>query len=154
MNQKSYQALTAMLNAFPQSSADIRALLLTYEQALTGIGDRAIEDVARRFIAGDVSGQNTTFAPSIAEFKKAAVARQEVIDIEATPRLPPPVRRSGLLAPFQVKQQKALAENANREVLHEGVSLDMWKRLSSEKSIPVGAIWVASLGIVFGPVPK
>lgn len=68
MNQTSFQALTAMLNAFPQSAANTQALLLTYDKALTGIADQAITDAAGNFISGAVSGQSLTFAPSVAEF--------------------------------------------------------------------------------------
>lgn len=68
MNQKSYQAITTMLNSFPQSSSDLRALLLTYERALEGVSDQAIERAAGNYISGKVSGQNTTFPPSVAEF--------------------------------------------------------------------------------------
>lgn len=68
MNQKSYQAITTMLNSFPQSPVDLRALLLTYDQALDGVSDLAIERAALKFISGQVEGQNKTFAPSVAEF--------------------------------------------------------------------------------------
>jgi len=68
MNQKSFQAITTMLNSFPQSPADLRALLLTYDQALDGVSDKAIEKAALAFISGQVEGQNKTFAPSVAEF--------------------------------------------------------------------------------------
>lgn len=68
MNQQAYQALTKMVNAFPQSAADLRGLLLTYEEDTTGIHDQAIIDAAGRFRRGEVAGHNNTFAPSIAEF--------------------------------------------------------------------------------------
>lgn len=68
MNQKSYQAITTMLHAFPQSAADIRALLLTFDQALRGVSDQAITETAELYFSGRVPNQNTTFAPSVAEF--------------------------------------------------------------------------------------
>lgn len=55
-------------------------------------------------------------------------------------------------APFQVRQQKRLAENAHLPVLFEDVSFDKWRLMSAAKEIPVGAKWVA--GIVYGPGPK
>lgn len=69
MNQQAYQEITKMLNAFPQSTADIRGLLLTYDEALTGLDDGSVCATAAKFVRGEVSGQNKTFAPSIAEFR-------------------------------------------------------------------------------------
>lgn len=57
-----------MLNAFPQSTADLRGLLLTYDEALTGLNDDAICAAARKFTSGQISGHNQTFSPSVAEF--------------------------------------------------------------------------------------
>lgn len=93
MNQKSYQAITAMLNAFPQSSADLRGLLLTYDQALTGVDDKAIEEAATRFIAGDVKEQSRTFAPSVPEFTQEARRIHQVLPYRGRPQLPPPARQ-------------------------------------------------------------
>lgn len=69
MNQQAYQEITKMLNAFPQATADIRGLLLTYDEALTGLDDGAICATAAKFVRGEVPGQNKTFAPSVAEFR-------------------------------------------------------------------------------------
>lgn len=55
-------------------------------------------------------------------------------------------------APFQVRQQKRLAENAHLPVLFDDVSFDKWRQMSEAKLIPVGAKWVS--GIVYGPEPK
>jgi hypothetical protein len=73
MNQNSFTAISAMLNAFPQSAAaDTQGLLLTYSQALTGVPDQAIAETVRRFVTSQVPGQSATFAPSVAEFVQAA----------------------------------------------------------------------------------
>lgn len=88
MNQNSYQALTAMINSFPQSAVNLKALLLTYDQALSGVPDQAIHDAAANFIAGRVSGQSLTFAPSVAEF--CSEARRT--PVAAYRALPPPRR--------------------------------------------------------------
>jgi len=153
MNQSSFTAITALLNAFPQSGANVKALLLTYEQALTGVGDAAVDEACRRFISGDVEGQSKTFAPSIAEFVTEARRRQEYIDLKARPRLPAPRYFPGPLAPFQVRQQKRLAENAHLPVLHENIAYDQFRKMSAAKEIPVGAKWT-SAGIIYGPDPK
>jgi hypothetical protein len=72
MNQHSFQAISAMVNAFPQSSAEKKALLLTYEKGLGGVPDRAISETAIRFIRNEIPHQSPTFAPSVAEFVQAA----------------------------------------------------------------------------------
>lgn len=99
---------------------------------------------------GDVEGQSKTFAPSIAEFVTEARQRQEYIKLKAAPRLPAPRYFPGPLAPFQVRQQKRLSENAHLPVLFENITYDKWRAMSAAKEIPVGATW-CSLGIVYGP---
>ena len=58
------------------------------------------------------------------------------------------------MPPFLVTRQRLLAENANREVLHENINFDQFRKLSKAREIPVGASWVAALGIIYGPKPK
>lgn len=125
----------------------------TYEAVLQGLSQQAVTEAAQRFTMGDVQGQSKTFAPSVAEFVTEARSRQELIDLKAKPRLPAPRYFPGPLAPFQVRQQKRLSENSHLPVLFEGVNSDQWRKLSMERKVPVGAIWVASLGIVYGPAP-
>lgn len=104
---------------------------------------------------GDVQEQSKTFAPSVAEFVAEARRRQGYIDAKtAKPKsLPLPRYFPGPLAPFQVRQQKRLAENAHLPVLHENISYDQWRKMSAAKEIPAGATW-CSLGIVYGPHSK
>ncbi len=125
----------------------------TYEAVLRDLSPQAVIEAAQRFTMGDVNGQSKTFAPSIAEFVAEARQRQEYIDLKAKPRLPAPKYFPGPRAPFQIRQQKVLAEYSNRPTLFENVSYDQWRKLSANKEIPVGAVW-CSLGIVFGPVRK
>lgn len=125
----------------------------TFESVLQDILPQAVIDASQRFTMGDVEGQSKTFAPSIAEFVTEARRRQEIIKLKATPLLPAPRWFPGPLAPFQVRQQKRLAENAHLPVLHENISFDQWRKMSAAKEIPVGAKWMSS-GIVYGPEPK
>ncbi|TRD03813.1 hypothetical protein FJV76_14350 [Mesorhizobium sp. WSM4303] len=125
----------------------------TYEAVLANMSSQAVIEAAQRFIMGDVSEQSKTFAPSIAEFVAEARRRQEFIDLKAKPRLPAPRYFPGPLAPFQVRQQKRLAENAHLPILFENISYDQFRKMSAAKEIPVGATW-CSLGIVYGPDPK
>lgn len=128
--------------------------MLTYDQALSGVSDRAVSEAAQRFRRGDVAGQSKTYPPSVPEFVAEARKHQEYLDIKARPRLPAPEYRRGPLAPFQIAKQKALAENANRPVIVEDASLETFKAMSTAKQLPEGSKWVASLGVIYGPDPK
>ena len=121
-----------------------------YELAVAGLSSQAITEAAQRFISGVVEGQSIDFAPAAPRFALEARQRQEYIDLKAKPRLPPPRYFPGPLAPFQVRQQKRLSENAHLPVLFEGISYDQWRKMSAAKEIPVGATW-CSLGIIYGP---
>lgn len=123
----------------------------TYEAVLRDASSQAVTEAAQRFTTGKVSGQSKTFAPSVAEFVAEVERRQELIDIQAKPRLPAPKHFPGPLAPFQVRQQKRLSEYSNRKVIFENVSFDQWRLLSARKEVPTGSAWAASLGVVFGP---
>jgi hypothetical protein len=153
MDQKAYLAVTAMLNAYPQTGGNPDLTMATYEMALRDLSSQAVTEAAQRFTMGDVPGQSKTFAPSVAEFVTEARARQEYIDLKAKPRLPAPRYFPGPLAPFQVRQQKRLAENSHLPVLFESITYDQWRKMSLMKEIPVGATW-CSLGLVYGPDPK
>jgi hypothetical protein len=144
-----------MINSFPQQeAANKEALLRTFKAALQGASSQSIIESAERFTKGLVKGQNKTFAPSVAEFFDEVCSRQELIDIKARPRLPPPQYFPGPLAPFQVRQQKRLAENSHLPIISENATLDEFRRLSAAKQLPVGAKFVASLGIIYGPPPS
>lgn len=67
--------------------------MLTYDQALTGIEDRAIEEAASRFITGDVPSQSRTFAPSVAEFVQEARKIHQILPYRGRPQLAPPARQ-------------------------------------------------------------
>lgn len=90
MNQESYQALTKMLNAFPKQSADLRALLLTYDEDTTGIPDAAIVEAAQRFRTGLVDGQKLDYAPSTALFYTEARRIASLLPHRGRQALPAP----------------------------------------------------------------
>lgn len=56
--------------------------------------------------------------------------------------------------PFMINRQRMLDKNANRAVLFEDITFEQFKKLSAAREIPVGASWVAALGIIYGPKPK
>ena len=152
MNQSSFTAITAMVNAFPQSGANAKALLLTYEQALTGVGDAAVDEACRRFIAGDVQGQSKTFAPSIAEFVTEARSRQEIADLIARPRLAARgYVQASHLRPFEILRQKALTKFQDCPIIKENVSHTEFMAMSKAREVPVGGGWCAATTHVYGP---
>ena len=102
MNQSAHQALTMMLNAFPQGGQDYRLLLLTFEEDLAGISNQAVVETAQRYRRNEIPGQNETFAPSVAEFVTASRRQEEFISIRNRPRIPPPpIRPAPPSAPVQ-----------------------------------------------------
>src|SRR5690348_13177048 len=111
MNNPKLDAVTRMLNAFPPTSDNFDLLLDTYEQQLADHSVEAVERAARRFLSGDVQGQNKRFAPTIPEFLDEVRDCQEYMDILNRPRLPKPVYRSNGMAPFEIKMAKAKAEH-------------------------------------------
>lgn len=64
----------------------------TYEAVLRGVSSQAVIEAAQRFTAGLVPSQNTTFAPSIAEFATEARRIDGVIPYRNRPRLEGPPR--------------------------------------------------------------
>lgn len=153
MNQEAYAAISKMINAFPQSAGNLKALLLTYEEDLTGVSDLAIVETAARYRRNEIPEQNRTFAPSVAEFVTSARNQHGIIEARQRPRLPPPPIRRGPLAPFEVAKQQTLAKYAGRPVLVPDATLDQFRRMSRAGELPEGATWVAIIGIV-GPEPK
>lgn len=154
MNDAAMLEIARMRNSFAQTGDNADLTRDTYKLALQDLSSQAVIEAAQRFVMGDVEGQSKTFAPSIAEFVTEARRRQEIIKLKATPCLPAPRYFPGPLAPFQVRQQKRLSENANRPVLFENISFDQFRKMSAAKEIPLGGIWLASLGIVYGPVQR
>lgn len=129
-------------------------LLRTYAAVLADNSEQSIIEAAQRYTTGDVEGQSRTFAPSVPEFVAEVRRREEYISLRNRPRLEAPKYRPGPLAPFEVRRQQALSRYAHLPVLFEDIGYDQWRKLSAAKEVPTGAIWVAALGMVFGPVPK
>ena len=153
MEQRAYLEMTRLLDSFPQTSGNPDLTVTAYELAVKDLSPQAIIEASQRFIAGIVEGQSMDFAPAPPRFAQEARSRQELIDLKAKPRLPAPRYFPGPLAPFQVRQQKRLSENSHLPVLFENINSDQWRKLSMERKVPAGSIWVASLGIVYGPAP-
>lgn len=131
-----------MLNAFPQqASADIRGLLLTYDEDTTGIQDQAIIEAAQRFRRGLVASQSKTFAPSVAEFVQEARRVVELLPYRGRAQLSPPQRDDGyrredratrvrmgfkmsvLSASFAIKNGADMVAEANARGLEDLIAL-------------------------------
>ena len=76
--------------------------------------------------------------------------------MKARPRIAAPEYRptGGSMPPFLVTRQRLLAENSHLPVLHENIGYDEFRKMSKARDIPVGAKWVAALGIIYGPEPR
>lgn len=129
-------------------------MLATLQNLLRGADDLAIVSAAERFAAGKVPGQSKKFAPSTPEFCDEVENQRGYIDLMSRPRIAPPAYRSGPLSPFELKRQKAFADNAHLPVLFESVTYDEFRKMSAQRQIPTGAKWVAILGTVYGPDSK
>jgi hypothetical protein len=116
-----------------------------------GISDRAIIEAANRFAAGDVQGQSKTFAPSGPEFVAEVRRRQELIDIQAKPRLPRPEYHRHGPAPWEITRDRLKAKHANRPVLFTDIGHGQFMQMQRDGQIPVGGIWVAALATIYGP---
>lgn len=57
------------------------------------------------------------------------------------------------LRPFEILKNKKLAEYRDHPVLFQNVGHDEARKMSMAKQLPVGAVWCACLGTVFGPKP-
>lgn len=140
-----------MLNAFPAGNGNPDLTMATYERALNSVSSQAIIDAAQRFTSGDVPGQNRSFAPSVAEFVQQARKQDEYLAAKDRPR----VAYSHVVEhmPFMLRIEKKRAEYADRHILYTDINFDQWKRLSQGGQIPVGGVWVSSLGTIYGPKP-
>ncbi|TGR82327.1 hypothetical protein EN866_34855 [Mesorhizobium sp. M2D.F.Ca.ET.223.01.1.1] len=154
MDQQASLAVSVMLNSFRQTSADPDVLIRTFGSVLDGQSPAIIIETAKRYSSGEVEGASDQFAPTPAEFAKEVRRRAELkADIGRQRSLPAPRYFPGPLAPFQIRQEKRRAENADRPVIEAHAPLDRFIALSRSKQLPVGAIWVACMGIL-GPKPK
>lgn len=154
MNQQARDAVAGMLNCFPQTNQDYGVFLRTLDSLCNGVTDRAVIEAAERFARGDVGDQSKKFAPSGPEFVAEARRRQELTDSLSRPRLPAPVYRRSAQQPWELQQARKRAEYAHRDVLHTDVSNERFRSLSAASELPVGAVWVACLGTIYGPEPK
>lgn len=152
MDPVSFAAISSMITGFPQSAANAKVLLLTYEQALTAVGSQAICEAAARFRDGDVPDQSKDFAPSVARFVDEARKRQEIIELLARPRIAARgYVQAGRLAPFEIAREKALTKFQDCPILHENIGHIEFMAMSKARQIPVGGGWCAQTMIVYGP---
>lgn len=143
-----------MMNSFKSSGEDIELRMRVLADRLNGIPPQAIIAACRRFEDGEVDGQSKRNAPTVPEFVQEARKQQEYIALRDRPKLVSVAPSSRGPSPFEIRQTKAWAENANRPVLHEGVGYDEFKKMSASRAIPAGSVWISCIGVVFGPEHK
>jgi hypothetical protein len=155
MSQQTLVAIAAMLNAFPQSSGDVDVLVRTFDDAVRDIPDRAVSETARRYCRGEVAGQSTRFAPTVAEFTQEARKQAKFIENMARPRLPAPERPRHDTPPFMIQKERLRMKYAGWDMVAEGLTLDQFKAQIVTKQFPPDATWIGALnGSVFVPPRK
>lgn len=142
-----------MFNSFPAGSEDTELRLRTFDAVLDGIPGTVINEVAKRFTAGDVEGQNRTFAPTVAEFTQEA---RRLTDLRSyrNRNLPAIAHHRSEIAPFMVRTEKARTRFAGWSVFKEDVGYDEARNLSKAGQLPVGAVWSGCLATIFLPPVK
>jgi hypothetical protein len=125
-------------------------LLRTYEEAMrvAGIDDQIVGDLAGKFTRGEVEGQSLTFSPSVAEFTQAAkqlleVRKSRTLLFDRGDEIP----REPILA----KVERLRHEYADRPVVATGVTHPDFIRMVQLKELPVGSLFVAAIGTIYGP---
>lgn len=145
MTQQTLIAIGTLLNAFPASAGDVDVLVRSFEAATADVPPAAVCEAAKRYMEGRVDGQNTRFAPSVAEFAMEARRLAELRQAISRPRLPSSTYLRSGPAPFQVKAERLRTKYADWTVIRKGVSFDEWRTLCASKQIPAGAMWIAAL---------
>lgn len=116
---------------------------------MDGVTDQAVIDAAKRFAGGDVEGQSMTFAPSGPQFIQEARKRQEMQESISRPHLEQ--RTVFVSHDIKARMEAVRAKHAGRRKLMDCTSLDQFRRLSAERSIPEGATYVWQLDAIFAP---
>lgn len=154
------ELLHRLFASLPQhGGADPATALQGYVIALEGLPAWAIEQTVARYLQGRVPGQDKRWAPRPPQLAEAVRAELAPVYAELGKESRKasfrgddrPAPRSSGPAPFQIRQEQALAANAHLPVLHVNVSLDEFRSMNRNRQIPAGAKWVACLGIVYGP---
>lgn len=142
------EALQVLFNSMPlPRGSDPDKAAIGYVTALKGFTQEAIVAGVSRFLRGECEEVSQKFCPHPPEL--AAIIRRTVHTVaqKTTYR---PVER----VPFLERIERKRREYAHRPILFTDVSYDQWRMLSRSGQVPVGGVWVASLGTVYGPEPK
>jgi len=151
MQKQALAAIATLLNSFPQRAGNPDLLLRTFEEALSGTPDEIVCEVARKFVKGEIEGQSLTFAPSVAEFTKAAsrlveIRKATTLQIERGEAVP----REGISA----KIERIRSQYAGRKPLAENISFEQYQQMVKAKQFPEGSFFVGALGNVYPPNPQ
>lgn len=151
MSEQHLQQITLLLSSFPVAQdTDKKTALATYYQVLKAYPITAIEEAVMRFRDGLVDRPSHTYAPNSAEVAIEVRKVAEAQEARTRPRLvSQPFKSFDVLARLEAKRR----EFAHLPVIKEDVSHDEFRRMSRAREVPVGTIWVAALGTVYGPEP-
>lgn len=139
-------AIATLLNSFPQRAGNHDLLLRTFEEALKDCADDIICDTARKFVGGLIDGQSLTFAPSVAEFTKAArdlaeVRRAKNALIYRGEEIPH--------EPINKRIARVRASYAGRTLIADNVTFDKWLELARKKGLPANCEFVGLLSSIY-----
>lgn len=150
MTDQHLQQVSFLLSGFKESQdMDKKTNLAIFYSAVKMYPLTAIEEAASRFRSGMVERSNHTFAPTSAEF---AIEVRKVADAQEA-RARPRLARGPTFKSYNFldKQEGLRRQYGHRPVIKENATIDEWHRMSRAREVPVGAIWVASLGTIYGP---
>jgi hypothetical protein len=138
MSDRKAKSITAMLNAWPASTGDLKLRLMTYLRAVDDFSDGAVAEASRRYTFGEDgrSSEDRRFPPTVPQFREMAESVENQIRLKERPPIAAPVqiKRTAAWHKMQAKVQAAIAEyrRTYAEALKENPSLDYFDHVRAE----------------------
>lgn len=139
-------AIATLLNSFPQRAGNPDLLLRTFEDALSGIAEDIICDTARRFVTGQVEGQNLAFSPSVAEFTRAA---KDLVEVRRARFAALPSPEIIPNEPIDRRVERVRCTYAGRKLIAENITYEKFKEMAASKSLPERCEFNGLLGAIY-----
>lgn len=132
----------------PPRGIDPDQLAANYRRAVDGFEGHTLRAFNTRLVKGEIDGI-TKWLPYPPELAQALRKLENELNRPVSYgryRLPDPE----VVPPFIRNREKKLAQYASWTLIEENVGIDRWMHMS-KMGLPVGTIWVASLGRVYEP---
>lgn len=113
---------------------------------MRGFSDQIICDTARKFVMGQVAGQNLSFSPSVAEFVSAA---QHLADLRKAQTLALPRGEVIHSEAIDRKVERVRCSYAGRELIASGINIEKFKEMAGKKELPDRCEYVGLLGEIY-----